>query len=98
MSLNDKYIINGSTLSDIGDALRSSKIYNPSTKIESAKVLTCTVPYSIYNEVYSNEINKSTFSFVGKNITHIKLFVSSGSTGSPNVVNWMASSGTITLQ
>ena len=26
MSLNDKYIINGSTLSDIGDALREKNI------------------------------------------------------------------------
>lgn len=97
MSLNEKYIINGSTLSDIGDALRSSKIYNPSTKIESAKVLTCTIPYSIYNKVYSNEINKSTFSFVGKNITHVKIFVSSGSTGSPGVTNRMAASGNVSL-
>lgn len=32
MSLNDKYIINGSTLSDIGDALRAKKIISPTKK------------------------------------------------------------------
>lgn len=33
MSLNDKYIINGSTLSDIGDALRAKEIIPPTKKV-----------------------------------------------------------------
>ena len=35
MSLNDKYIINGSTLSDIGDALREAGIFKTRTIIEA---------------------------------------------------------------
>ena len=36
MSLNDKYIINGSTLSDIGDALRS--IYGETSQVNETVV------------------------------------------------------------
>lgn len=53
MSLNDKYIINGSTLSDIGDALRAKSIIAP-TKEVTQQVCCYRTSFSTSRDNYGN--------------------------------------------
>ena len=78
MSLNENYIISGSTLSDIGDALRNSGILTPAVKIEPAKVLTYNLSFSDgYYNTFKTTVEASNFAFSGKTPTAAKVFKTS---------------------
>ena len=80
MSLNEKYIINGSTLSDIGDAMRAGGIITPPTAIETAQVLTYSRSYTVqYGSDGQITVQASDFAFTGKTPTAIKIYYSGSS-------------------
>ena len=87
MSLNDKYIINGSTLSDIGDALRS--VLGEKTE-KTAEVVYCSRgisksfgPTSATSTITASDISSSLRNIEDKFTKYVRAKLTSSSGSSP---------------